>query len=159
MLKRTGAYVFPVLAIAIPYSLLDRRIAQQAPNETSAAVEASIPPAPRDFLGSLHQALMPLLGAKALSLEIGAKIAETSPRTLRRWLAEEGTSWREILDRVHFEACEKLMLDPSRTLADIAAELGYSDQPHLTRAFRRWTGEPPATYRHRRMSATEQLAS
>ena len=26
----------------------------------------------------------------------------------------------------------------------IASELGYSDQAHLTRAFRRWTGETPA---------------
>ena len=82
-----------------------------------------------------------LIDAIPLSLELGAEIAETSPRTLRRRLAHEGTSWRRILDRVRFEACERRMLESSLTLTEIAGELGYSDQAHFTRAFYRWTGE------------------
>ncbi len=31
--------------------------------------------------------------------------------------------------------------------ARLAAELGFADQPHLTRAFTRVAGTPPATYR------------
>jgi AraC-like DNA-binding protein len=141
-----------VLAIAVPYDLLDLRMPRGPRTETSAAGAHTLPA--HDFAGSLQHALLSLVGAETLSLELGAEIAETSPRTLRRWLAQEGTSWRSILDRVHFEACEKRLLDPSFTLTDIAAELGYSDQAHLTRAFRRWTGELPSTYRCRRLSAS-----
>jgi len=86
-----------------------------------------------------------------LSLELGAEIAETSPRTLRRWLAKEGTSWRGILNRIRFEAARNRMLEPTLPLAEIAAELGYADQAHFTRAFRRWTGESPSGYRRRRL--------
>ena len=31
----------------------------------------------------------------------------------------------------------------SQTLADVAASVGYSDQPHMTREVRRFTGSPP----------------
>ncbi len=34
-------------------------------------------------------------------------------------------------------------------LADIAADLGYADQPHMTRAVRALTGLPPAAWRRR----------
>ena len=87
-----------------------------------------------------------------LSIELGAEIAQTSPRSLRRWLAQEGTSWRQVVDRVRLEACAPLLLSPSITLAEISARLGYSDPAHFTRAFQRWTGESPSAYRNRRVN-------
>ena len=54
------------------------------------------------------------------------------------------------------------MLEPSLTLTEIAADLGYADQAHFTGAFYRWTGEAPSAYRRRRFvpmtvsSATRQ---
>jgi AraC-like DNA-binding protein len=45
----------------------------------------------------------------------------------------------------------KRLLEPTLTLTEIAAELGYADQAHFTRAFRRWTGESPSGYRRRRL--------
>jgi len=33
------------------------------------------------------------------------------------------------------------------SLMDIALEVGYSQQAHFTRAFRRWMGESPSDYR------------
>jgi hypothetical protein len=37
--------------------------------------------------------------------------------------------------------------DPTRKLIDIGQELGYDDPAHFSRAFRRWTGSAPRTYR------------
>jgi len=139
------------MAIAVPYDLLDLRLPPSVPNETISAGEALMDSA-RDLVTSLEQALAPFVDAGPLPLELGADIAEMSPRTLRRRLEQEGTSWRQILDRVRFEACETRMLEPSLSLTEIAAELGYSDQAHFTRAFRRWTGEAPSAYRRRRLS-------
>jgi AraC-like DNA-binding protein len=85
-----------------------------------------------------------------MSIELAAEVVETSPRTLRRWLAEERTTWTKVLDRIRFEACEKRMPDFQVTLSEIALELGFSDQAHFARAFRRWTGESPSAYRRRR---------
>jgi AraC-like DNA-binding protein len=36
------------------------------------------------------------------------------------------------------------LLGAGWALADAAIESGYSDQAHMTRAFRRWIGAPPA---------------
>ncbi|MHC4224373.1 MAG: helix-turn-helix domain-containing protein [Planctomycetota bacterium] len=138
------------MAIAVPYDLLDLRLPRGTPSDPLSAGN-EMPPAASDLAGSLQQALTPLLGAVPLSLELGAEIADTRPRTLRRWLREEGTSFRGILDRVHFEAAEERLREPTLSLAEISADLGYADQPNFTRAFRRWTGETPAAYRRRRL--------
>jgi AraC-like DNA-binding protein len=138
------------MAIAVPYDLLDLRLPRGTPSHPVPAGDEMLPAA-SDLAGSLQQALAPLLGVVPLSLDLGAEIADTNPRTLRRWLREEGTSFRRILDRIHFEAAEERLREPALSLAEIAAELGYADQANFTRAFRRWTGETPAAYRRRRL--------
>jgi AraC-like DNA-binding protein len=138
-----------VMAIAVPYDLLDLRMPFSS--EVQPIGAGGPERAPSDFVGSFQRALGSLAGCRTLSLELGAEIAETSPRTLRRWLAELGTSWMQVRDRVRFEACEEMIRQPSLKLADIASELGYSDQAAFTRAFHRWTGESPNDYRKRRI--------
>jgi hypothetical protein len=86
----------PVLAIAIPHDLLDRRL-PRPPSGRTATEEAGAPAS--DLAGSLLQALVPLATEVPLSLDLGAEIAETTPRTLQRWLAEEVTDWRQIVNR------------------------------------------------------------
>ena len=86
----------PVTAIAVPYDLLDLRLPREVPTETSGEELTS---AARDFAGSLQQAVASLADAVPLSFELGAEIAETSLRTLRRRLAGEGTSFRQIRPR------------------------------------------------------------
>jgi len=139
----------PVLAIAIPHDLLDRRLPRPRSGRTATG-ETGAPAS--DLAGSLLQALLPLATESPLSLDLGAEIAKTTPRTLQRRLAQEGTDWRQIVDRARFEACEELILDPSLMLIEISMKLGYSDQAHFTRAFHRWTGEAPSVHRRRRMS-------
>ncbi|MGU4174065.1 helix-turn-helix domain-containing protein [Pseudomonas aeruginosa] len=44
-------------------------------------------------------------------------------------------------------AAQKLLLEGDLTVADIAAQLGFSDQAHLTKAFRQSVGNTPAAWR------------
>ena len=138
----------PDLAFSLPNELLDRRMPRATPCRIAPDEEGRLA-ASRDLSESLVQSMVPLAAEVPLSLEFGAEVAETSPRTLQRWLTNDGTSWRQIVDRVRFEACEKLLLDPSLTLTEISTTLGYSDQAHFTRAFIRWTGEAPSVRRRR----------
>jgi AraC-like DNA-binding protein len=85
------------------------------------------------------------------SIELGAEIAGTSPRTLSRWLRQEGTSWRRVVDGIRLERSVELLQNSPLSVADISFELGYSDSAHFTRAFRRWTGECPSDYHRRRL--------
>ncbi|HEU4408009.1 MAG TPA: AraC family transcriptional regulator [Polyangiaceae bacterium] len=71
-----------------------------------------------------------------------------SERTLRRRLAEEGTSLRELLDRVRRQRAEALLREGGASVGEAAFLLGFSDASTFSRAYRRWHGVAPA--RHRR---------
>jgi AraC-like DNA-binding protein len=62
-------------------------------------------------------------------------------------LADEGTTLRAVFDGVRLEAAVERLRDPHVSIAELAIELGFSDQTALTRAFRRWTGRSPAAFR------------
>lgn len=137
----------PMVAIAVPRELLDSRTSW-----TRGAEKSDLPEllsAEQTLAGSLRQAFASLLPAVRPSLEAAAELADLSPRTLRRRLNDEGTGWQRVVDGARLEACLRLLHDPERPLAQIATELGYSDQANLTHAFRRWKGECPSAYRRR----------
>ncbi len=94
----------------------------------------------RELFQSLHPEVRPAL----------RRIAEASgiaPRTLQRRLAEEGTSYFELLDTWRFETALLLLELPRKSIGEIAEETGYRDPAHFIRAFRRWTGQSPNKYR------------
>ena len=75
--------------------------------------------------------------------------AGISARSLQRQLEAEGTSFSEMLAETRRSETLSRLNDRGRTIASIAAGLGYSDQASFTRAFRRWTGAPPGQFRGR----------
>jgi len=88
--------------------------------------------------------------ARGFTLPSAARLAalcHRSPATLRRHLAREQTSVREIRDDCVRERAMQLLLDGGVRLGEIAKRLGFSDAPCFRRAFRRWTGKSPAAYR------------
>ena len=137
------------IAIAVPYELIDLRLPHGKPANSIPPAD-ELPTAAIDLAGSLQQALAPLVGTEHMSMELAAEIAESSPRTLRRRLDEEGTSFRGILNRILFEAAEERMKEPTLSLAEISGELGYANEANFSRAFRCWTGETPSAYRRHR---------
>ena len=71
------------------------------------------------------------------------------PRTLRRRLAAEGTSYRALLDEVrHRLAVELLQQDLS--MEEISRHLGYAETANFTHAFKRWEGTAPSYFRRSR---------
>ena len=81
--------------------------------------------------------------------EIARRLA-ISPQTLRRKLAAEGTSLREIRETVLRDAAVTALVDGRESLSEISHRLGFSEPSAFTRAFRRWTGSAPSAYREPR---------
>ena len=63
-----------------------------------------------------------------------------SERTLRRRLAECGTTYEAVVDGVRRERVEQLLRRPEATLREVARQAGFSDVRALRRAVRRWHG-------------------
>src|SRR5690606_31913265 len=80
-------------------------------------------------------------------LEEVARELHVSSRTLKRRLAEHGTSFSALLDGQRRERALLLLRDPSLSLDQVAERVGYSDVANFTRAFRRWTGKTPGALR------------
>lgn len=93
------------------------------------------------------RALLPSPDGGFRSLDEVARAMHVSARTLKRRLADEGTSFSALLERARRARAEELLRSPRRTLDEIASELGYGDVASFSRAFRRWTGSAPGAWR------------
>lgn len=78
--------------------------------------------------------------------EVGAKLG-MGARTLQRRLSDKGYSFQDLVDSSRRELAEQLLKDSEYSLADVAFLTGFSDQSGFTRAFKRWAGETPRSYR------------
>ena len=106
-------------------------------------------PSPADFVTSLECAVESILSLGAPSVEDIADMADLSPRTLQRRLAEAGTSVREVIDHARFRLADEYLRQSTASITDTAFLLGYSDSTAFTRAFHRMTGVSPTAYRVR----------
>ncbi len=70
-----------------------------------------------------------------------------SRRTLSRKLEHEGTSFIAVADNVRRETALAYVLDRRLALTEVAFLLGFSHVESFHRAFKRWTGETPISYR------------
>ena len=78
-----------------------------------------------------------------------ARELHMSVRTLQRRLDEEGTNFATVLDEVKHQLACALVEDPQQPLREIAARLGFGEVASFSRAFKRWTGHSPGSYRDR----------
>jgi len=81
-----------------------------------------------------------------------ARALAMSERTLHRRLADEQTTFRELLDRFRHEKAVELLTTRRHGIAEVAFLLGYSEMTAFYRAFKRWTGRSPAELRERALS-------
>ena len=77
-----------------------------------------------------------------------AAAAHATVRTLERnFKRSSGYSVKDVSALIRFEQVRnRLWLYPNSNLAGLAHELGYTDQPHLSREFKRYSGTTPAAF-------------
>lgn len=141
-------------AVGIPPEILDLPLPQSEELTTAAAWEQC-----RGLLIGRHartgvagQVRDHLLAHTAAPPEVErvAAALRMSERTLRRRLAEEGVSFRGLLDEIREQLAEELLLTGGLRVAEVAQRLGYVEVSSFSQAFRRWKGVGPREYRSRR---------
>lgn len=81
------------------------------------------------------------------SLTLVARTLHVTPRTLHRRLAEEGTSFKRLLDDVRRALAVEQLRAGRVGVEELAYSLGYSDVANFRRAFKRWEAVPPSVFR------------
>ena len=103
---------------------------------------------PTDVRARAEAVLLELLPYGTPSFDRVARRLGTSARSLARRLAEEGTSFREIVDQTRLQLARLYLERGPHGTKEIAAMLGYKDASTFYHAFRRWTGTTPARFRN-----------
>ncbi|MBK5968894.1 MULTISPECIES: AraC family transcriptional regulator [Thiorhodovibrio] len=70
-----------------------------------------------------------------------------SARTLQRRLSEQGHSFQGVVDMARKDLAQRLLAETDYSLAEVAFLTGFADQSGFTRAFKRWAGQTPRSYR------------
>ncbi len=91
--------------------------------------------------------------ARAVATSLGMSL-----RTFTRRLAEQGTSFGDILDQQRRDLAMLYLDDPAISLGQMAWLLGYSETTSFNHAFRRWTGTSPSRLRRARKTDGAALA-
>jgi AraC-like DNA-binding protein len=90
--------------------------------------------------GEVYRVLMAVPG-NFPSMEEVAERLNTTPRTLRRKLSLEETSFQQILDDVRSALAIEYLQSSKMSTDDIGMLLGFSDTANFRRALKRWTGK------------------
>jgi AraC-like DNA-binding protein len=100
-------------------------------------------------LSSIRQVIGDSIREGDPKLDDVARRVTMSTRTLQRRLKEHGVDFKGLVDDTRRRFSLDYLADPAHTPAEIAYLLGYSEVSAFNRAFKRWTGTTPSTYRRR----------
>lgn len=148
-------YGMPKLQAWFPAAWLDRPLSFAEPLAVREAVaaldqELLLIGENEDWL-ERTRALLAQPGNGFPDLDAVAAMLDVSSRTLRRHLQARHARFHELRDEARRARAITLLGQTAMSLDRIAQELGYADAAGFTRAFQRWTGEPPSNYRRRRV--------
>ena len=116
-----------------PYYLIARREA-----------DAERPLTLADQVGGL---LAPEAGGEIPDLATTARLLGLSPRTLRRRLEAEGTSFQQLKNDQRCRLAQQPLSESSVSVQTIAERCGFEEASAFHRAFRHWSGVTPGQFR------------
>lgn len=100
-----------------------------------------------DFAEQLRSVLRHALVTGHASAEQIAAFFSVDRRTLNRRLNAQGTGFQQIVDELSFEIARQMLANSAMDIVEVADLLGYANASAFTRAFRRWSGDTPASWR------------
>jgi AraC-like DNA-binding protein len=139
-------------ALVFPRRLLDTPMPGRDPKLLALMLEAmpqlSHPhDARRNLTDEVQHLLREHLGDGLVSLEGIAEHLRLPAWTLQRRLADQGTSFSELLDQVRQQLATYYLQQSDLAISELALQLGYSEISAFSRAFRRWFSISPQQWR------------
>lgn len=139
------AIVFPEQTLRLPNRLGDAAVSDFLTQHLDRELDAFAPEHPirADALRRLSTALSTGVPQAA---ELAAQMG-MSERTFFRRLADEGTSFRDLVREAQASLARDLLAHSDVSIAEVAFLTGFAEQSTFGRAFKRWVGQAPAQFR------------
>jgi len=144
--RATESWVFPQSVMELPIRSEDSHLLQilrahaddlLAERRTAAGLRSMV-----------ENQLVNVLPSGRVQAAVIARQLGMSPRSFTRHLAEEDTTFGEILDHLRNRLARRYLEDQRISLQQIAWLLGYSEATAFNHAFRRWFGTSPGRVRN-----------
>jgi AraC-like DNA-binding protein len=97
--------------------------------------------------GQIERLLVPILHTGDIRMERAAAALGWSSDTLYRRLRSEGVTFEDLLDDLRRKAALHYVEAESIPINQIAYLVGFSEPSAFSRAFKRWTGSSPRSFR------------
>ena len=123
---------------------------------SSTDLDSFLENAPRDWIFTRSQqhtqslrvrTYLSRTGWDRANLTGAASAMHMTPRTLIRKLAADGTTFQAIKDALRRDIAIRHLQAGQRSVEAIAHEVGFSSAGNFHKAFQRWTGNTPSSYR------------
>jgi len=144
---QVNSVTFPVRMLHRPNSLSHRDLAELL----RAGAIPLIPLRARQISARLEMLFRAALAARRPinhADQIARQYGRSGP-TLRRHLAQEGTTFQGLLNKCRMERATELLTETKLSVEQVAQKLCFSTASGFSRAFKGWTGLAPADYRTR----------
>jgi len=153
-------FAHPIAQLQAPLAAAIRagRVAEAMAQVAAYFGQARARPASASLLGKAGGAMHTANGTLPVSQVAAA--AHATVRTLeRKFKQAAGYTVKDVSGLMRFEQVRNhLWRHPGANLAGLAQELGYTDQAHLSREFKRYSGTTPAAFA-RKTKRTQQAVS
>lgn len=106
-----------------------------------------------DVVAMVRSVILKLLASGDCTRARVADMLHQSEATLQVRLAQRNTSFQALLDDTRRELACNYIQQPALSVTEITFLLGFTDPSNFNRAFKRWTGKPPSTYRRRALDS------
>jgi len=136
----------PSTALLLDATLLERPIPTHNPEAAAVLVAGlgrrSAPPRqPASTTARLARVVEETFASgERVSREAAARCLGMSGRTLARRLADERSSFRDVVESARRELAHRLVTRERLALGEVANRVGFADQAAFGKAFRRWFG-------------------
>lgn len=108
--------------------------------------------APPDWLGRARELVHARFREAPTIAQLAGEVGVHPVHLARVFRAHYRVPLGTYVRRLRLEWCADRLLEDGRSIASIAVAAGFSDQSHLTRAFKRYSGLTPAEYRGRQLN-------
>ncbi|BFM17552.1 AraC family transcriptional regulator [Maricurvus nonylphenolicus] len=100
-----------------------------------------------DIVKRTEAVLIEILSEGHITKEKVSNRLNMSASTLSLKLSQQGTSYREVLDKIRKEYSFIYVSKEEMPISEIAFRLGFADSSVFSRTFKRWTGFSPSHFR------------
>jgi AraC-like DNA-binding protein len=110
-------------------------------------------PTGTDFVAELRRVLATRTARGDARVASVARDLGTSARSLQRRLATAGVSYQQLVEQARCDAAERHLAETALSIAEVSWLVGYSEPSAFHRAFKRWRGVSPRSFREQRRAA------